>query len=104
MGPEIRFTRLAMTVMNTAENRLLVAALGYAKHGWKVLPCAPHSKQPATRHGFKDATSEKAQLVAWWSRRPNANVAIVTGKVSGIVVLDVDPRNGGNESLTRVEE
>jgi len=35
----------------------------------------------------------------WWGRWPDANIGLVTGKVSEIVVLDVDPRHGGDESL-----
>jgi hypothetical protein len=38
----------------------------------------------------------------WWGRWPDANVAIRTGAVSGLVVLDVDPDHGGDESLQRV--
>jgi hypothetical protein len=38
----------------------------------------------------------------WWGRWPDANVAIRTGAVSGLVVLDVDPDHGGDQSLERV--
>jgi hypothetical protein len=36
-------------------------------------------------------------------RTPKANVGIATGAMSGVIVLDVDPRNGGNESLAELE-
>ena len=39
----------------------------------------------------------------WWSVWPLANVGIVTGAVSGLVVLDVDPRHGGGDSLATLE-
>jgi hypothetical protein len=39
----------------------------------------------------------------WWRRWPAANVGVVTGLVSGAVVLDVDPRSGGNDSLAALE-
>ncbi len=39
----------------------------------------------------------------WWRRWPEANVGIVTGAVSGLVVLDVDPRHGGEDSLAVLE-
>jgi len=38
-------------------------------------------------------------LSDWWTQWPDANVGIATGQDSGLVVLDVDPRNGGDESL-----
>jgi hypothetical protein len=41
---------------------------------------------------------------AWWRRWPDANVGVVTGTVSGIVVLDIDPRHGGDASVASLEE
>ena len=43
------------------------------------------------------------QVRRWWRRWPEANVGVVTGAVSGLVVLDVDPRHGGGDSLTALE-
>jgi hypothetical protein len=67
----------------------LVAALAFAERGWPVLPCQPGGKQPATRHGFKDATTDPGQIRAWWRRQPAANLAIATG-APGPDVLDID--------------
>ena len=92
-----------MTVRNQARNPRLRAALAYAKRGWHVFPARANEKVPATRHGFKNATTDERTIIAWWTRWPNANVAIATGRVSGFIVLDVDPRNGGNESLAEHE-
>ena len=55
-------------------------------------------EKPLTSHGFKDATTAPEMIRKWWSRWPDANVAIPTGRVSGLLVLDVDPRNGGDEN------
>jgi len=73
-------------------------ALNYAVNGWYVLPCKKGAKEPLTTNGASDASNDPAQISKWWGRWPNANIAINTGK-SGLVILDVDPRNGGNESL-----
>lgn len=43
------------------------------------------------------------QIRRWWRRWPQANVGVVTGAVSGLVVLDVDPRHGGDDSLADLE-
>jgi bifunctional DNA primase/polymerase-like protein len=64
-------------------------ALAYAAHGWPVFPCQPGSKQPATRHGFLDATTDPDKITWWWRRQPEANLAIATGR-PGPDVLDVD--------------
>lgn len=77
----------------------LEAALRYAGQGWAVFPCKAKDKRPLTLHGFKDGTTDPQQIEQWWQRNPNANVAIVTGTTSGLLVLDIDPRNGGNESF-----
>lgn len=74
----------------------LTAALEYAARGWHVFPCKPGEKTPATPHGFKDATTDEETIRAWWARTPAANVAIATGRVSGLVVVDIDPKNGGS--------
>jgi hypothetical protein len=72
----------------------LTAALQYAAAGWAVFPCHPKTKVPATPHGFKDATKDPALIRAWWDEEPGYNVAIATGEISGIFVLDVDQKPG----------
>jgi hypothetical protein len=64
-------------------------ALGYARRGWPVFPCKPGSKEPATPHGFKDATTDPGRITAWWEGAADRNVAIATG-APGPDVLDVD--------------
>ncbi len=69
------------------------AAHRYADVGWPVFPCRPGSKEPATEHGFFNATMDHRQVERWWRRHPDANVAIATG-APGPDVLDVDRKNG----------
>ena len=71
----------------------LDAALDYAGRGIPVFPTNPLDKKPLTGSGFKDATTDEAQIRSWWSKWPNAMVAAPTGAVSGmwVVDLDVDP-------------
>ncbi|HEY7142929.1 MAG TPA: bifunctional DNA primase/polymerase [Streptosporangiaceae bacterium] len=64
-------------------------ALAYAGHGWPVFPCQPGGKEPATRHGFLDATTDPDKITWWWRRQPAANLAVATGQ-PGPDVLDVD--------------
>jgi hypothetical protein len=84
-----------------ADKECLVAALAYQRRGWSVIPIAPGGKRPLIRwEGFQHAPASEADVRAWLRRWPDANVGIVTGMVSGIVVLDVDPRHVGDLSLT----
>jgi hypothetical protein len=64
-------------------------ALACARRGWPVFPCKPGTKEPATPHGFKDATTDPGQIRAWWTRTPAANLSIATG-TPGPDVLDID--------------
>jgi hypothetical protein len=85
--------------------RTPVQALAYAAHGWPVFPCQPGSKQPATRHGFNDATTDPDKITWWWRRHPEANLAIATGH-PGPDVLDVDqhgPAGNGFAAFNRLK-
>lgn len=57
----------------------------------------PHRLAP---HGFKDATTDPEQLRAWWTADPSANLATHT---RWCVVLDVDPKAGGDDTLAALE-
>ena len=61
--------------------------------------CKSTGKHPRTKNGFKDATTDPEQVKQWWNKWPNANIGIPTGKATGWLVLDVDPKHGGVESL-----
>jgi hypothetical protein len=75
--------------MSDRPGRALDRALAYARSGWPVFPCRPDSKEPATKHGFRDASTDPSQIRSWWQRHPTANLAIATGR-PGPDVLDVD--------------
>ena len=75
--------------MITKPENILHRALAYARQGWPVFPCRPGSKEPATRHGFHDASTDDKQIRSWWSRQPSANIAVATG-LPGPDVLDID--------------
>ena len=92
----------------------LSVASGYAERGWSVLPlhtmvdgscscgsnsCKSPGKHPRLPHGLKEASRDPADIRIWWNRWPDANIGICTGSTSGFWVLDIDPRNGGDDSL-----
>lgn len=66
--------------------------------------CPNIGKHPRTYHGLKEATTDAKQIKQWWRRWPDANVGGVTGEVSGLVGMDVDPKHGGDLSLTDLIE
>lgn len=58
---------------------LLEAALRYAAWGIPVFPLRPRTKEPATEHGVKDATTNPDRIKAWWSENPAYNIALAPG-------------------------
>lgn len=98
---------------------MLDAALSYAELGFKVFPlhtpdplgsCSCHrdcgnvGKHPRTMNGLSDATTDEQQIRKWWGMWPDANIAIATGAASGFIVLDIDPRHGGTDSITALQQ
>jgi hypothetical protein len=65
---------------------------------WRT-DCTSPGKHPRVAGGLTAASVDPATIERWWRRWPTANVAIRTGAVSGLIVLDVDPDHGGDDSL-----
>lgn len=86
-------------------NSVFLAMLSYALRRWAVFPCVRGGKKPLTKNGFKDATDDPVAVRFFWPRcSKGANVAIATGSASGgLLVVDVDPRNGGGRTLVDLE-
>lgn len=81
-------------------------ALALAEYGFDVLLLRPYSKEPyrkargRTEGGYKVATRDGAELRRIW--RPDSNIGIACG-ASGLVVIDVDPKNGGDKSFENLQ-
>jgi hypothetical protein len=69
---------------------MIRTAVALAQKGMAVFPCRPQDKRPATTNGLKDATTDLDIIRQWWRQEPQFNLAIATGIVSGIFVVDVD--------------
>src|SRR5262245_32626085 len=94
-------------------------ALYYASRGWPVLPlhsveggrctccdatCRSPGKHPRTQHGVKDASTNSSQILVWWRWWSNSNVGTATGVASGLLGIDIDPRNGGDASYEQLRK
>ena len=85
---------------------MLASALDSAKRGWQVFPVTQNKTPFPNTHGHKEATDDERKIKELWARFPDANVAIATGRKSGIFVLDVDVKEHkvGDESLAELEK
>jgi hypothetical protein len=103
----------------TEPNRLLQAALRYARRGWPVMPlhgiaegkctcgdpvCDSPGKHPRTHHGCKDATTDETTIRQWWAQWPDANVGIATGAPSGIFMVGPDGQAGIDAFIALAQE
>jgi hypothetical protein len=102
---------------------MLDAALKYTRRGMPVFPIWPalkfergftcgcgkgsrcnspgkHPLHALAPRGLSDATIDERTVSDWWAAWPNANIAIATG---GVVVIDIDPRHGGDAALADLE-
>ena len=71
-----------------------------------MFPCQPGQKTPATPHGYRNASTDPGQIIAWFSRQPDCNLAIATG-FPGPDVLDVDqhgPAGDGFAALIQLRD
>ena len=102
-----------------ASRTRLEFALRAAERGWPVIPlhwvkngkcscgtqdCPNAGKHPLTTHGVKDATTDENQDSRMVARRAQGEYRHRDGQGSGIFVLDVDPRHGGDKSLCEAEK
>jgi hypothetical protein len=103
-----------------AEHRTLHSAWAISEVGWQLYPvyavddggvctcsrgttCTDPGKHPTTPHGFNDASPDPERIAEMFARWPGENVGLKTGSGSGTVIIDVDPRNGGMETLRRLQ-
>lgn len=91
-------------------------ALEYARKGLYVFPahtptpngcscgdreCDNIGKHPRTKNGKNDSTVDENTIRQWWKMWPAANIGIDAAK-SGIVIIDIDLKNGGMETAKKV--
>lgn len=83
----------------------LAYALAYARIGWQVFPLEPGTKRPLGQlvpRGMLDATIDTATIQQWWQRSQDAGIGIALAQ-SGLVAIDVDPRNGGTDTFDHLQ-
>ncbi|MBI3001319.1 MAG: bifunctional DNA primase/polymerase [Deltaproteobacteria bacterium] len=81
------------------------SALAYNARGFSVIPIEPRGKKPLI--GWEEFQTRKAareEIKSWWTKWPAANIGIVTGAVSGMMVIDVDTEAAKEKLKTLVAD
>lgn len=98
----------------------LAAARAYIARDWAVMPlhtpdpeeegfcscgkkCASPAKHPTCPHGIYDASKKTSYIESWAAAKPHANIGIRTGAISNLVVLDLDAKHGGMDTIKDLE-
>ena len=73
-------------------------ALKYLEKGFSIIPIKKEDKSPFIPSWleFNDRKPTAEEVSSWWDIYPEANIGIITGRISGISVLDVDWNEKGN--------
>lgn len=68
-----------------------VSALSYERSQYSVIPLMPKEKKPLIAwEEYQRKRANPGQILKWWETWPDANVGIITGLISNIIVIDVD--------------
>lgn len=80
-------------------------ACEYAKLGWSVIPIEPRGKKPLVKwEKYQKERATEDQIKQWWTKYPNANIGVITGIISEIIVIDIDSKKGEEEYIAKFNE
>jgi hypothetical protein len=74
-------------------SKFLEAALKYHDIGLSIIPLWEGKKAPSKLKEwgkFQIERPTRDQIIQWWTKWPDANIGIITGKVSNLFVADID--------------
>jgi Bifunctional DNA primase/polymerase, N-terminal/Primase C terminal 1 (PriCT-1) len=76
----------------------------YLGRSWSIIPIKPGDKRPLVRwEDFQHCCPGEGEARGWFRTWPDAGIGVVTGTISGLVVIDIDVRHGGDVSLEDLE-
>jgi len=76
------------------------AALTYAERGFSVIPIRSDKKPFIKWEHYQTTKATQEEIILWFTKWPSAMIGIVTGEISGVLVIDCD----NEEAYQRIQE
>ena len=74
---------------------MINAALEYIDMGYSIIPIQANKKPYVKWIEFQKKAANREQVAEWWGKWPDAMIGMVSGKVSGIYLVDADSETAG---------
>ena len=82
----------------------LASALKYLEKGFSVIPIKPNKKPYISWEEFQNRRPTEDEVRQWWTRWPQAMIGIITGSISGVMVIDTDTEEADVELQSYLPE
>lgn len=80
-------------------SKMLDAALKYQEKGFSVIPVRQDKKPLIKWEQYQKRRATREEILEWWKKNPEANIGLVTGEISNLLVVDSDTK----EATEKVE-
>jgi hypothetical protein len=80
---------------------ILDYAMKYLSLGYSIIPVGKDKKPLIKWEAYQKRKATENEVRAWWMKWPDANIGIVTGKISNLAVIDVDTVEG-NQTISKI--
>lgn len=81
---------------------VLEQALGLQSLGWSIIPVDNNKKPLIDWKEFQERIASVEEIKDWFKKWPKANIAVVTGAISDLVVLDIDAKHNRSVSEFKI--
>lgn len=87
-----------------SEINMLDYALRYREMGFSVIPVKGKAGHVVEWTKYQSEIAPEDQIREWWNKWPDANIGIITGKISGLTVIDIDSYKLNDEEFEAVNK
>lgn len=90
--------RMTNTQSENTTNNCLEQALYYLeKLQWSIIPVGSNKAPLIDWKKYQTIKASREEVHQWFEKFPTVNIGVVTGKLSNLIGIDIDPRHGGTD-------